>query len=900
MKPSSPPPAGNQSHADATDVNSQPVATIRGIPEPEVGLYPFWFWNGDQQEDELIRQLRLVHASGCKGIAIHARRGNRTPYISDRWFSLIRLMCDEARKLGLKIWVYDEDGYPSGNAGWRVQKTDPAYIQQSLQFGYEPSDPENPAFAAFDPVTWEMVDETQLPAGTELLRFRHIRFRYHVDTLNPDVGRCFVSLTHEEYGKRLSGYFSDVIQAFYTDDQCFTLGFGKLPWSESLDEEWTRRYGDDLRPHLVKLLEEVPGCGEFRVRFYDLVQELFLKNFIAQQQEWCEAHGLLYTGHLSYDEGPLRVEIPGYGSSMPYYRLQTIPAIDDFLSVLPSQRYLSEPFTGAISPGVVRECRYAPLMLFKKVASIAHQFANDLISAEVLTALGWGTTPAFADKQMRFEIGMGVNLITPHAFYYTLGRGTLRDCPPSYFFQQPCFPYMGAMFAAWTRMAQVLRRGTYHAPLLLLRNHRLAALQHGGMLAWAFDSESTFEPRTLAAAPDTDAAERVEVHTVLRLHRAHVGFDFGEETVLARDATITPEGHVRIGRMTYSAVMLPPLDDLEPATTAWIEEFQKQGGTVIPHGLLRDLAPDIDLRGEGHEEILVHTRDTADGLEYFLVNVSGRTLHPEIRLESDRDLYDPTADCVVHTGTTLPGNFEFPDGSAFFLLTPGVKTCRIPFGRSVFAVPGEAVAPEFMECRPLRDNLYVAFNTNTLDFVIEDGASVHTLYCEDMDEHPPALDGAPLAIEATAHHPADTCYTGTRLACAPGRHQIKIPEKRDLIALEGDFRVDGKTLRAPASTTCTEGDLAAQGFPCYWGEFEYRYEFSGRFSRIEIDMAAGIAQVSVNGTECGIISGNPFRLDIADACRGGTNQLVIRFANIARNFVTAGHETFGIKGVRLD
>jgi hypothetical protein len=65
-------------------------------------------------------------------------------------------------------------------------------------------------------------------------------------------------------------------------------------------------------------------------------------------------------------------------------------------------------------------------------------------------------------------------------------------------------------------------------------------------------------------------------------------------------------------------------------------------------------------------------------------------------------------------------------------------------------------------------------------------------------------------------------------------------------------------------------------------------------------MAAGIAQVSVNGTECGIISGNPFRLDIADACRGGTNQLVIRFANIARNFVTAGHETFGIKGVRLD
>ena len=42
------------------------------------GAVPFWFWNGDQQEDELTRQLELAADGGFRGMAIHARRGNQT------------------------------------------------------------------------------------------------------------------------------------------------------------------------------------------------------------------------------------------------------------------------------------------------------------------------------------------------------------------------------------------------------------------------------------------------------------------------------------------------------------------------------------------------------------------------------------------------------------------------------------------------------------------------------------------------------------------------------------------------------------------------------------------------------------------------------------------------------
>ena len=83
----------------------------------ENGAVFFWFWNGDQQEAEITRQLELAAAGGLRGMAIHARSGNQTDYMSDRWIVLTRHSCEEALRLGLDIWLYDEEGFPSGTVG---------------------------------------------------------------------------------------------------------------------------------------------------------------------------------------------------------------------------------------------------------------------------------------------------------------------------------------------------------------------------------------------------------------------------------------------------------------------------------------------------------------------------------------------------------------------------------------------------------------------------------------------------------------------------------------------------------------------------------------------------------------------------------------------------------------
>lgn len=70
------------------------------------GAVPFWFWNGDQQESKVTRQLEWAAENGLRGMAIQARRGNRTEYMSKPWIDLVRHSCEEAIRLGLEIWLH--------------------------------------------------------------------------------------------------------------------------------------------------------------------------------------------------------------------------------------------------------------------------------------------------------------------------------------------------------------------------------------------------------------------------------------------------------------------------------------------------------------------------------------------------------------------------------------------------------------------------------------------------------------------------------------------------------------------------------------------------------------------------------------------------------------------------
>ena len=95
---------------------------------------PFWFLNHKLEQAELNRQLRLMKSQGINACFLHPRAGLRTPYGTEEWFTLMRNTALEAKRLGMKAWLYDEDPFPSGMAGGRIFFDHPEYAARGLVF----------------------------------------------------------------------------------------------------------------------------------------------------------------------------------------------------------------------------------------------------------------------------------------------------------------------------------------------------------------------------------------------------------------------------------------------------------------------------------------------------------------------------------------------------------------------------------------------------------------------------------------------------------------------------------------------------------------------------------------------------------------------------------------------
>lgn len=861
--------------------------TSFSLPQP--GIYPFWFWNGVMEESELSRQLRLFQQSGCRGAAIHCRTGNRIEYLSDRWLELCRFTAEESRRIGFKLWLYDEAGYPSGNANGTVQKGHPELEQSYLLFEYSGADPEAPAEWSFLPGTRTRVREQDLPPGTPLLRFRLRKSPRHVDVFHPESCRRFLRFTHERYEHALKEFFGTTIEAVYTDDESYLMScFRGLAWSPVLNDVFRQEYGEELAAFLPLLVEDLPGAEELRIRYRKTAEELFLKNFILPQREFCHRNGLFYTGHLACDEGPFSNVVSHFTSPFRYLDLLDIPAIDDYLCDRNDQDYLGQRTAGKEDRYMkFTDIRVHPLMIYKSAASVARQFHGGLLSCECLTFLGWNRKPEFWDLQMRFEIGMGVNVFTPHAFYYTIGGEAKEDCPPSYFYQQPGYEQFRPLFESWIHSAEILRRGTFHADVLLIFPEQIYSAVRGS------DLIGSFRERLPRQTPELQTIEEELSRTEFDLMRRHVGFDCTPEEFLTERARV--EGPLlRLGECTYPILLIPETLPLSPETETLLESFRKNGGRILKTGERMLLAPDLDIQGEGTEKILLHTRDLEDSREYYLLNLADHPLNPRLALPGEFLLYDPLSRSATLCRDSLPEEMILPARSSCFLLRAERFSCPIlPFEESVFYGGRLERSPaEFIRALPRQENV-LRLPPGDSEIFVRNGARICALYSEDLPDNAALrINGSAVPETPIAHHPADLCYRGCDVSSRvhPGRNRISGAEH--VVYLTGEFRVSLEK-HLLASAPLQPGELAGQGYPCYWGTVEYHFTFSGKAEFLSLRMS-GFAAVYLNGKFVGTISHSGERIPIAGHTLPTVNTVRILLSGSPAPFLTGEVESVGI------
>src|SRR5207302_9121691 len=216
-------------------------------PPTAMGILPFWFWNGELEEQELEWQLREYQSKGIPGVFIHGRFGLKVPYVSDEWFRKVAFAVRKAKEIGIDTWVYDEMNWPSGTAERNVLKKYPQLAQRYLElvalkidgplftfleatdsryvntgdshpvaaFGCTEEEYQNGIKNPIDltqNLSFEKVLPWEAPPGKwRLLYFLEKEVPYYIDALNPESTRRFLEITHEQYKRAVGTEFGSVV-----------------------------------------------------------------------------------------------------------------------------------------------------------------------------------------------------------------------------------------------------------------------------------------------------------------------------------------------------------------------------------------------------------------------------------------------------------------------------------------------------------------------------------------------------------------------------------------------------------------------------------------------------------------------------------------------------------------
>ncbi len=562
-------------------------------PPREYGILPFWFLNGELEYSEMQYQLRAFREKGMPGIILHGRYGLEMPYIGEKYLDRIRFAVEEAKKLGMQTWIYDEMNWPSGTADKRVLEARPDLAQRYIEclnfivrgpwFTYlTGADSRYIDFERSKPVaafavrlegenTGQVIDLTpnlsfvnvipwEAPPGLwRLIYIVEKEADYYIDALDPEATQEFLRVGYEPYAQAVQDHFSTQMLGFYTDEPAmhyYVTGADNpiVPWTRNMFHRFQERNGYNLRPRLPDLFFDISqDSAKVRYDFYTTLTEFYSQAYYQQISEWCEAHGVLFTGHLLYEEW-LRRLIRVEGNIYKHYRHMHVIGVDHLYPIIGTRDRPDEHV--AIKVG----------------SSGAHQMGSPRLLCESFGGIFMDATMQRMKWIADWEYVLGVNLLNPHGFHYTLEGPRKRDWPPSQFYQYPWWQYYGQFSEYISRLSHLLSGGRHVA--------KVAVLWPLNSLFAHYTPQSTNEPGE-RLLHDFNALTDL-------LLRVHYDFDYLDEDILAQ-ATLDKDG-IHVADETYPLLILPPVTHLKLQTLDRLEQFVAGGGRVMGCVFLPDRA----------------------------------------------------------------------------------------------------------------------------------------------------------------------------------------------------------------------------------------------------------------------------------------------------------------------
>ncbi len=544
--------------------------------------------NWPDQPDAQDRYIDKFRTQGFGGVVCNV---SFDQYLEseDKWAAFVRAV-NEAKKADFAMWLYDERGYPSGNAGGITLRDHPEWEARGLLVADTESQggpvsltlpPGKLILAGAYPIadgriditkktdlasqtadgklTWQAppgrwrvlaITEDRLYEGTHADGNLHAKMPYP-NLLLPEPTARFIDVTYGGYAKHLGNDLSHYFMATFTDEPSLMSLFLKpmpyrpLPWASNLSTEFQKRRGYALDTEILPALvvDAGPAGQKIRYDFWLTVGQLVSENYFGQIQNRCRQYNIPSGGHLLAEEGIVG-HVSLYGDFFRCIRRLDAPSIDCLTSI-PSEVpwYIARLLSSAA------ELEGRPLVMSETSDHSQHyRPAGDQRPRRVVTE-------AEIRGTCNRQIVAGINCITSYYSFSDLSDEQLRR------------------INEWVGRCCTALRGGHQVT-------DIAVLYPAESLWTRFIPSRNWTTEAVAASR-IEGVYRTAIESLFASQRDFTFIDSEELTKATVDSSSLVSGQFK-----WQVVVLPGVDTLPLAAWENLAAFVRQGGVVIALGAL--------------------------------------------------------------------------------------------------------------------------------------------------------------------------------------------------------------------------------------------------------------------------------------------------------------------------
>jgi hypothetical protein len=646
-------------------------------PPIEYRPVPFWGLNDDLTDDTLRYQIAEMKDKGWGGFFTHARYGLETPYLSNEYMDRMKTCVDEAKKQGIRAWIYDEHPFPAGCAGGLATACKKEYRHKALVMRMHNrltpiDDEEAMGYFAVD------VDKNGIPVNTRAIQNpgnyegnEHHFMHFYIyteplhqgnqpgfsnyddniihgfassDNLNPNAVKKFIDVTYgsfkdkvgDEFGNTVMGGFSDIP----VNNWNYATPHPSIPWTIGFEDYFKKNCGYDILPLLPSLFYNLGDYKKVRIDFWRTTNQLFVESFTKQLYEWCDKNQLLYIAHY-WGEETLHWQIPWVGDAMTHFMYQHYVGMDH------SIRNIEDPL------GIKQAATVAEQLDKPRMVSETYGMSGNNLSHEERKWIG------------DWEYALGTNFLVPYVALYSFRGRRKRDEPASLFVQQAYWNDEKTLYDYYGRLSYALTAGERVVDTLVMQP--LSS-------AWTMYTPQIDYPQAHRPDPLTFEGSSEELYSYNKtwmdlcdsMLAKHRDFHVGNESVMAEHGSVK-NGQLTIGSCSYQVVIIPSSTSWSKNTVCLLSEFAKSGGTIIAVSPLPTL-----IHGVPADEVLPKETIVIDNYDGALEETMDKVLEKDIllpdcgdilyhhRKTGDMDLYyianTSLSESYIQTEISIPGS----------------------------------------------------------------------------------------------------------------------------------------------------------------------------------------------------------------------------------------------------